>query len=294
MGISASRHRWALPAALASLLVAGAATAAPIDPDAPTGDWTAVSYPSLLPDYSDDQQTGIPEADIVGDDTTPALYMHFDHNDTVLATDGTLSFRVRVGADKNPPGFNQFFAIGIDADLDGALDLFLGVDNGGSSDQIGIFDAGGGLNISPDTTSIVSTPLYSYTETLANYDFSPVDGTIDPGAPTDLDGDGDTDYLLSFSVPFQDVVNALAAQGISFDDTQPYTLVAGTSTQPNALNQDLGGPDGGTDSSQSWADLGAVSDVTTPLAAVPEPNTGTLLSLGLVAVAALKRRRPGH
>jgi hypothetical protein len=35
--------------------------------------------------------------------------------------------------------------------------------------------------------------------------------------------------------------------------------VIGTSTQPNALNQDLCGPDGATTSALTWAALGAVS-----------------------------------
>jgi hypothetical protein len=115
---------WALGAAAPGL-------AAPISPSAPTGDWTGISYPSLIPDYSDDQQTGITEADIVGNTTNAAVYTAFDDGGTPSLTDGNLAFRVRLGDDKNPVGFGNFFAIGIDADADGDLDLFLGVNNSG-------------------------------------------------------------------------------------------------------------------------------------------------------------------
>src|SRR5262245_53686359 len=95
------RHLLGLAASLAVF-------AAPSLPNSPTTGWTAISYPTLLPDYSDDQQTGIPEADIVGDLLNPALYTRFDDAGTPSLTDGNIGFRVRVGADKNPPGFAAF------------------------------------------------------------------------------------------------------------------------------------------------------------------------------------------
>jgi hypothetical protein len=201
-----------------------------------------------------------------------------------------MAFRVRLGADANPPGFKAFFGIGFDANSDGVIDLFLGVSNTGSSDEIGIYNAGSGLNTSPSTTSIVSTGVFSYAELSSNYDWSAVDGTIDPTASSfDLDNDGKTDYFLSFFVPFQDIVDALTAIGITgFQDDSQFQLIAGTSTQANALNQDLGGPNGGTSSTETWANLGAMSQTLTPLA-VPEPDTGALLALGLVAIAANRR-----
>jgi hypothetical protein len=291
----------------ASGLLAWALTAAPgfaatIIPTSPTGDWTGVSYPSLVPDYSDDQQTGITEADIVGNLSDAALYTVFDDGGTASRTDGNLAFRVRLGADKSPTGFTQFFAIGIDADLDGDIDLFLAVNNSGNADEIGIYDAGTGLNISPDTTSIASTPIQSYDEMTSNYDFSAVDALNDPTASSyDIDADGNNDYFLSFTIPFQDIVNALVAQGIAegntilenFDQDSEFALIAGTSTQGNALNQDISGPDGETTSTETWATIGAMSDTlsATGLIPTPEPDTGTLFGLGLVLMAMAKRRR---
>jgi hypothetical protein len=275
---------------LAWMGASAAAPAAPIDPSSPTTEWNVIGYPTLIPDYVDDQQTGHVEADIVGDLTHPALYMAFDDNGTPSTTDGNIGFRVRLAADGQPPGFKHFFGIGMDADLDGALDLFLGVDNAGNSDQIGIFDPGTGANTSPDTTTIDTTPLWSTTDFTGIYDFSAVDNTIDPTATTfDFDGLGDNDYFLSFVIPFDQIVAQLVAKGMTdFDDTSPFQLVAGTSTQPNALNQDLGGPNGGTTSTQTWQELGALSN---PIIPIPEPDTGALFGLGLVALAAAKRRR---
>jgi len=278
---------------LAWMGASAAALAAPIDPGSPTTEWNVIGYPTLIPDYVDDQQTGHPEADIVGDLTHPALYMAFDDGGTPSTTDGNLGFRVRLGADGGPSGFTHFFGIGVDADLDGNLDLFLGVDNAGNRTDLGIFDPGDNVNTSPDTTSIVTIPLVSWDwEVVAGvYDFSAVDATIDPPATTfDFDNDTNNDYFLSFVIPFQNIVDELVGKGIAFDEDSQFQLVAGTSTQPNALNQDLGGPDGGTTSTETWENLGAMTTPFSP-SMIPEPDTGALFGLGLIGLAAAKRRR---
>lgn len=275
-----------------ALCLAASAGAVSVTPTSPTDEWTVMNYPTLQPDFSDDQQTGITEADIVGNLVTAAFYMHFDGAGTPSTTDGTLALRVRLGADKNPAGFEHFFGVGLDADLNGSIDLFLAVENSGNPNQLGIFDAGTGLNTSPATTSIISTPLVSYAPTLANYGFQAVDGTIDPGvATTDVDADGNTDFFLTFLIPFQAIVDALGLQGIGFDETSVMQLVIGTSTQPNALNQDLGGPDGGTTSSTSWAALGAMTNPVSPVLLTPEPAPGLLVAFGLLAISAIRRRQ---
>lgn len=275
-------------------LVAQNAEAVPIDPSSSTVGWTPIVYPTLLPDFSDDQQTGIPEADIVGDTINPAFYFRFDDAGTPSSTDGAIGFRVRLGADKNPSGFGHFMGVGIDANGNGALDLFLAVDNSGNPDRVGIFDAGAGANTSPSTTSIVSSPLFSYPLSAANFDFEAVTAAIDPTATSfDIDADGDTDQFLTWVIPFADIVSALAGQGIAgFGDDVAMRFVIGSSTQPNALNQDLGGPDGGTTSTLSWSTLGAISNSATAsggFAPIPEPNTGALVSLGLLALAVRAR-----
>src|SRR6266571_2187471 len=90
-----------------------------------TTTWTPILYPNNNnPDPSNDQQTGSEEGDIVGNVAHPSVYTIFANAGTPSLTDGTLAFRIRVGADANPPGFKGAAFIGIDANGNGSLDLF--------------------------------------------------------------------------------------------------------------------------------------------------------------------------
>jgi hypothetical protein len=57
------------------LCFASSASGAPIVIDGPTTDWTAISYPVVIPDWSDDEQTGDTESDVVGNALRAALYI---------------------------------------------------------------------------------------------------------------------------------------------------------------------------------------------------------------------------
>ena len=277
-----------------SLFLGRVAFASIVDVTSPTTDWTPLAYGSNNPDPSNDQQTGSGEGDIVGNIDHPSLYTAFGDAGTLSLTDGTIGFRVRLGADDNPAGFKGAVVVGIDANHDGALDLFIGVNNSGSCDMIGIFAPGNGANTSPNTTTIVSTPLFSYAITASNYSWLAVNTTIDPtvGTATDLNGDGKNDYFLTFSVPFADVIAALSGRGITgIDQNSTFSYVGATSTQGNALNQDLNGVGAGYDPNATWGTLGVVSD---PMTAggipVPEPNTAVFSAL-IVAATIAKRKR---
>jgi hypothetical protein len=280
---------------------ASSASGVPIVMNGPTTDWTPISYPLLVPDVYNDEDTGDREADIVGNASRPALYMQFDDGGTPDLTDGNIAFRLRLGAQWNPPGFSRFAAVGMDADGDGALDIFIGVDNSGGSDRIEIYNGGGGGNTSPSTTTLVSVAnpnpppdYYTYTQTASNYDWSETDATIEPGESNfDLDADTNTDRFLSWLVPFNDIVTILsgAPHNITIDEHSPVQYVAGTSTQDNALNQDLGGPDGETDSALTWEELGAVSD---PVMFAPEPGSLNLLLFGLLGLAVTRAHLSSH
>jgi hypothetical protein len=284
-------------AALA-LAAPGGARAAMIVVAGDNSSWTAIDYPVVTtPDAPNDHQTGIEEGDIVGNDTgDPAVLTIFDDNGTPGdLTDGYIGFRVRVAEEKAPPNFSTFFGVGMDADLDGAIDLFLAVDNqpSGAGNQIGIFNPGTGANTSPSSTTIDTTALASYAQNdplYDNYDWSAVT-TIDPlETNTDLDSGGKVDFYLTFVVPFDDVVAQLAAVGITFDENSSVRYVFGTSTQANALNQDLAGPNGGTSSTLTWEQLGAISlEYTASGSPVPEPATALLLGVGLASLSALRR-----
>src|ERR1041385_8911390 len=134
--------------ALAVLL--DATVHAQINPNSPTTQWVPILYPGgNYPDPFQDQQTGSTEGDLVGNAANPAFYMKFDAGATPGPASGWLGFRLRIGQDANPPGFKSNAFIGLDANADGALDIFLGVDNQGAQNQLGIFNPGTGLNISP-------------------------------------------------------------------------------------------------------------------------------------------------
>jgi hypothetical protein len=191
--------------------------------------------------------------------------------------------------------------VGLDVNLTGTLDLFVGVNNQGSHDELGIWLPGSGANTSPGTTS-VGTQIKSYTETALDYSFTPFSAALDPtSVNNDLNADGRTDQFLTFYVPFADVASALATQNINFTTNSLMDLVAATATQPNSLNEDLNGVSGGINSGQTWAQLGAASLAYTPTsiapvnpASVPEPVSGTLFSvlggMALLQLVVLRRR----
>lgn len=268
---------------------------------APTPFWTTINLASGNPmDYLTDQQTGQSEGDIVGSSTQSGFYFWFDNGNTPLVTDGMLAFRIRVGSDAQNVGYQRAALVGIDANNDGALDLFVGVDNAGSEDKIKIWDTGTQANTSPSTTSITAiAPQKIYDETSANYAFTPVTATNDPVASPsfDIDADGNTDHFLSFALPFEDIVSEMSRLGgITIDQYTPLRFVLATSTQANAFNQDLGGVPKTYDSATTWNELGSVSSPYSPGGPAPDPDPvpepGTLLAIGtgLVGIVLWRKR----
>jgi hypothetical protein len=272
-------------------------------PNSPTTQWTAILYGPgnpTIPDPSTDQQTGSKEADIVGNTNHPSLYANFYDGGTPSLTDGQLAFRLRLAEEKNPPGFSGAAFIGMDGNADGALDIFVGVDNSGSADFIGIWRAGSGANTSPATTSINNPSLYSFTETASNYGWLLVSATSDPLALSyDVDSGGGTDRFLSFVVPFTNVVAAMNVMGIGgFNEDSTVSYVAATATQANSLNQDLNGVNGGINSSATWASLGGFTLPYTPsgnlASPVPEPRSTALAFFGGIFLLCVRFFRTSH
>ena len=291
---SGSRGRAAVLSVLGLVVAAGWAAAAVVDSGSLSG-WTPVLYASTLPDPKQDQQTGQQEGDLVGDATHAALLTRFDDGGTSLLTDGVIYYRLRLGGQENPPGYSRAAFVGIDVDSDGDLDGFIGVDNSGSADKVGIWDAGIGANISPSTTSIASAPYASYALGTTNYNWRAVAVATDGGTSNDLDGGtSGTDFYLSFAVPFADVVSYFSTvKGQTIDQNSPFRYVFATATQANSLNQDIGAINGGVNSSTTWTTLGAISNAYSASGApapVPEPTT-LLLACVLAGVVCLRRRR---
>jgi hypothetical protein len=255
-----------------------------------TTNWNPISYGSNIPDPSSDQSTGQADVDLVGNATHASFYTQFDGAGTPALNDGTWAFRSRHAADKNPPGYDKYLFIGLDANADGALDLYVGFDGSSSKSYVRIYGAGAG-QVSPGTVNI-GAALYSYAATASNFSWTAVTAVINPipGLDTDLDNLGDNDYFLSFALPFNDIVNALfTTKGITITENSAVSFVAATSTQANKMNQDyLGINDkSGYNPTNTFSQLGVISTATPPV--IPEPATVLLFGVGGMGAWLLRR-----
>ncbi len=247
-------------------------------------------------DFLDDQQTGAKAGDIVGNGPNPGFLTSFDPEGAASNKDGILSFRVRLddaGGNTANPQFDRVLWVGIDADVNGSIDVFVGVSRSGSTNSLGVYAPGSGANTSPSTTTINSTPYYSETLSSLNYDYRQV-GAGDGGTTIDLTSttSGDVDWYVSFRVPFNSVTAFLdqPSVGIHITDTSPLRYISATSTQANSLNQDLGGVNGGVNSSTTWEVLGGFTPVVYA-SGKPVPEPESLLLAGLAALSLTPRRR---
>ena len=258
-------------------------------------------------DATADQQGNI-GGDIVGSGTNYGLLMTFNDNGSVSNTDGTLGFRIRLDTatpPANKPAFDRAAWIGIDADLNGSVDVFIGINYSGSSNTLGIYAAGLGANNSPATTSISTIPynnpldvayVIGPNNSTPNFNFRPVDFGVskDGGTTNDVTTatTSDPDFYVSFMVPFADVVGFLATKSIVITDQTSLRYIAATSTQANSINQDIGGVTGGTTSTSTWAALGGFTQVvnSSGTVVVPEPST-SLLALAGLTLAVTRRKR---
>jgi hypothetical protein len=270
----------------------------------PSNQWTPTRFANgtstvVSTDPSVDQQTGQRESDIVGNSTNASFFTTFHKGSLSSLTDGTMFFRVRLSEDTQGDGYSGYMWIGVDADLNGDIDIFIGANRQGNNSnkwEIGLHDPGTGLNISPNTTSIVSNPLISSALVAspaagANYDWQTVTSTNNPGGVTDVDANG-TDYYMSFSLPFQSLVNQLGRTGvnININENTPLSYVLATSQQGNAINQDVNGASVNSNSTTTWTQLGVVTTPTSMSSvAIPEPSTLALIALPLLGFVRVRR-----
>jgi hypothetical protein len=285
-------------------LFAAGPCAAAISVTSSTTFWNAVTYvnPNAA-DPSGDQQTGGVEGDIVGNATHPSLYTQFDNGGTPgNVTDDEIAFRVRLGGDANPGGLKTVVWVGIDANLDGKIDLFAGALE---DSKIGFYPAGTGANTSPNTTSITNgSPYYEVTVSTLNFNFSPVTATNSPST-TDFDlddgtggGANHTDHFVSWKLPLSSLAAAvnglnLAGVGTTFSQNTGIRYIAATSNQPNSLNQDLNGVNGSVNSTSTWEQLGGLTgSYTLTGTPVPEPSIPVLACLLGLLITFRRRRAP--
>jgi len=259
--------------------------------------WLAV--PNIGLDPVADLQTGQHDADLVGIISDPGFFTGWDGT--------SLYFRIRQGsASHTGPTYSGLTWIGIDANLDGALDLFIGINNQGSNSSITFNKPGSDANTSPKTTSIVTAAApYVISESTSNFDYEFVNSTIDPmgsSAPGyDLNSPADgTDVYLTILVPFFGPSGTATLQGalagiasLTVDEKTALRYILATSTQQNSLNQDIGGTSAGGSSTSTYTQLGAFSPtITATGVVVPEPSTVLMLISGFgLCLAGTRFRR---
>ena len=125
----------------------------------------------------------------------------------------------------------------------------------------------------------VPTQQKVYVEDATNFDYRALNVILDPygTAPFDLNVDEECQLILSFAVPFADIVSEMSRlSGITITANSPLQFVAVTSTQNNSFNQDLGGVQGGVSSKSTWTDLGGISTPYVPLDQFATPEPGLL------------------
>ncbi|MBT8148015.1 MAG: DUF4347 domain-containing protein, partial [Gammaproteobacteria bacterium] len=137
-------------------------------------------------DTTDDSQAGAGSLDVVGGEGIGVLYAAFDDAGTEDASDDTIAFRVRINNSSDTSDFSRVIVIGMDANADGKIDLFLSVDGRNASRSVRLLDPGTDLNISPSTTSTAALPtgwlpnngIYPFDNT--NFSVVAVSATTDP------------------------------------------------------------------------------------------------------------------
>ncbi|HYD76783.1 DUF4347 domain-containing protein, partial [Ramlibacter sp.] len=233
--------------------------------------WTPLLYGSRQ-DPAGDMQAAAASTDVVGDHIHPTLFYAYDDGGTDSEADDGIMFRFRVSGPNSQGRFGAYGIIGIDADLNGDVDIFLIADDKQGA-TVGLYNPGAGLNQSPSTTSYTAAPGRIYTLDASNYAFTAVGAGSEPpeswDGNTDIDQGGKLDYFVSFRISFADLKAELArtnvtgnpAEGIAIDRFSPLRFILATATQDNSLNGDIGGVIGANKSTLTWEQLGAYSPV---------------------------------
>ncbi len=254
----------------------------------PSSAWTPIMQGANF-DVVGDPQANAGITDLVGDADHAVLYTLYDDQGTSDESDDELAYRFRLGANSE----SAYSTIGIDANADGKLDVFV-VADGKNNNGIRFFSPGSDDNISPNTTSmepvttVVSDVNHGYSEypyTTANHHFaavSSVDTQNDNSGAliSDIGTNNGEDYFVSFKLPFIALQKNLEKLGITLTKSTAMQYLVFTATQDNSINGDLSGL--GKKSAGSWDLTFSESGViTSPLSADGQLNFsfGGLLSV---------------
>lgn len=266
---------------------------------------------AVMSDIQNDQQTGQHTDDFVGDST---YYGMLQNAGTITGKTGSyLAWRFRfddfAGADKfGGNGGN----VGLGLDLykadgslgqDGAIDVIMVMSEGSGNVNnrtrtIYFGTPGAGANTGPSTTTWTIDTAQTTAVALqlnVTYDLQQANDTANFG--------GTADAWLTFAISYQDFQNGINAYrkagttALTMTDNTMISFISYTSTQLNALNQDLFGAskaaltNGSAESQMTWADLGAITPAMNAFGRVPEPATYAQLGVLLLAGGAIAYRR---
>lgn len=272
---------------------------------------------TFVVDPAADQQTGQPSDDFVGTTTTAAFQQKAGYLDSD-PTNKYILFRARFG-EFTPGGNGGNFSLGIDLTGDGKINMIMRLSykgTTGATSSIDFAKPGTNANDAPNTTSwgnfsslpglsTMDTNTYNYVAVNDGVLISPLNNK---GNPTYSQNSWVT-FAISYA-NLQTAIQSYAAyytqNGATFTETTGYfsnyvlddasgmSFIAFTSTQNNAINQDLLGTAGNTNSSTTYADLGAGTTYIRPGGGpVPEPGTAYLVGLGVAGFLVRRRRRAG-
>lgn len=235
-----------------------------------------------MSDPTIDQQTGQLADDLVGSATTPGFFIRYGQIDGV----DSVAFRFienKLNTQQGNPDFTGQVSVGLDTDGDGALDIVLTAIGKNSNNGINYQAPGTGLNNSPSTTSL-GTPVLMSAFDANNFDYQGVNSTLYPNW-TQIGTDPDASLTFAFS--FASLNSALTTLGESTITTSTLLrFMAFTSTQTNAINQDIYGASGIT-AATTFTASGGFSEFT-DITGKPVPElssgilTGGLLGAGLL------------
>ncbi|QYF92711.1 DUF4347 domain-containing protein [Massilia sp. PAMC28688] len=276
---------------------------ATIDLGGNTG-WTTIMVGAGRDPYGD-SQAGAADTDIIGDATHGSLYTAYDDKGTASVADDTLVFRMRIDNPTSSTNFGGVAIVGMDANLDGRIDLFFSVDGRNNGQAVRLLDPGTGANLSPSTTSTSALPtgwlpnngVYGFTP--GTYSVVAVSAATDPnwgpstlgGSASDLTGRGGTDVFVSWRVPIADIALVLAkpsptdrsgtgprgSTGIAgYGKDTVVQYISFTQTQTGPINGDLNGVGPSYDKNASFASLGTFTSPMSASNPVPDGLSVTI------------------
>jgi|GEM_PF-2958581 len=265
--------------------------------------WTTIMLGTGKDPYND-SQAGAADTDIIGDATHGSLYTAYDDNGTATTGDDTLVFRMRIDNPTSTSNFGGVAIVGMDANLDGKVDLFFSVDGRNNGQAIRLLDPGTGANLSPSTTSTTALPtgwlpnngVYAFSA--GNYSVTAVSVATDPnwgpsaigGSNNNLTGLNGVDAFVSWRVPIADIATVLAKPSVSdskgigprgtsgiagYGKDTVVQYISFTQTQTGPINGDLNGVGANYDKNATFASLGTF---TSPMSASnPVPDGLSIL-----------------